>query len=210
MSTEKGNLNISGSGSYPGGIFENIRISGTGKILGDVKCNKLSASGTSKVEGNVVAQSISISGTGKVLGNIEVAKMSVSGTLRVEGDVSGGSIGVSGAGKVFGNIKCEKVSISGAITIEKNIEAEEVTIQGSIKNNGFINAEKVVINTRGAGNGYTKFNEIGATTVAINNDQSLVSGIFSKFMDLFSQTNRVEGHVIEGDETAIVKSSRQI
>ncbi|MEG0153026.1 MAG: hypothetical protein RR744_07590 [Cellulosilyticaceae bacterium] len=30
----------------------------------------------------------------------------------------------------------------------------------------------------------------GATTVAINNDQSLVGGIFSKFMDLVSQTNR--------------------
>ena len=34
----KGNLNINGSGSSGGGEFDKVSINGSGKILGDLKC----------------------------------------------------------------------------------------------------------------------------------------------------------------------------
>lgn len=216
MGEEKRNLNISGSGSYPGGTFDSVRISGSGKITGDIecdkfsvsgagkitgniKCNQCSASGSSKIEGSVVANSISISGSGTMLGNVEAMRMTVSGYCKIGGDVSGGSVAISGSGKVMGDIKCEKVTISGAITTEKNIEAEEVNIRGCIKNRGFINAEKIRIDTKGTGYNLTEFNEIGATTVYINNDEGIATGLFNRLMELFITTHKVKGKLIEGD-----------
>lgn len=196
-------LNISGAGSYPGGLFDNVSISGAGKITGDIKCTHFSGSGSAKVEGNVVCDSFTCSGTGKVIGNVESKTLKVSGVCKIQGSIKGGTIVVSGATTIEGDIKCEKVSASGMLSAHRNIDAEEVRIEGGIKNEGTINAEKVVIECR-AGNGSCAFNEIGASKVSINGYNEDSRPRFYNLFGLFTgMTGSVTGNVVEGDDVYI-------
>lgn len=210
------NLNISGSGSYPGGIFDNVSISGSGVINGDVQCGDLSISGSGKIKGNIECIKFTTSGSSSVKGNLLCKEMRTSGSGKVEGNVKvigilnmsgSGSMGgdleaeearISGVVKVLGNIRCDKLRISGSCKAEKNIDAEEVIVDGILKNTGLISAERVVVDTRGWGIECT-FNEIGATHVAINNRGEL-DGIIGRVIELFTGRNgRVTGNSIEGD-----------
>ncbi|MBC8578027.1 MAG: polymer-forming cytoskeletal protein [Zhenhengia sp.] len=193
-------LHISGAGSYPGGEFDSVSISGSGKINGDIRCKSFSGSGASKVVGNVVCERFSCSGSGKVTGNVEGLEIKASGCCKIEGDVKGGSLSVSGATKIVGSVKGEIVCGSGALSVGKNIEAEEVRIDGSIKNEGTINAEKVIIECR-SGNGTCSFNEIGASTVSINGYSETSRPYLYKLFGMFTggSMEGITGNLIEGD-----------
>ena len=80
-----GDLKISGSGSATGGRYRVTSISGSGKIVGDVNCEKFSISGSGKVEGAVISNSFSISGSGKVTGDLNCVTGSISGSGSVLG-----------------------------------------------------------------------------------------------------------------------------
>lgn len=203
-------LHISGAGSYPGGEFDNISISGAGKIKGDVKCVRFSGSGSAKVEGNIVCDTFSCSGTGKVLGNVESKVLKASGACKIAGDIKSGTISISGATTIEGDIKCEKVSASGMISAGGNIDAEEVRIDGGIKNEGVINAEKVIMECR-TSNGSCTFNEIGATKVSINGYSADSRPRFYNLFGLFTgSTGTVIGNLIEGDEIYIENATVKI
>lgn len=51
MNEELSSLRFDGVGKCKGGIFDNVNISGTGKIEGSVKCSKFDSSGSAKVLG---------------------------------------------------------------------------------------------------------------------------------------------------------------
>lgn len=203
-------LHISGAGSYPGGSFDNVSISGAGKIRGDVKCERFSGSGSSKVEGNIVCDTFSCSGAGKVLGNVEGKVIKASGACKITGYVKGGDLSVAGATTIDGDIKCEKISASGMISTYGNIDAEEVRIDGGIKNEGVINAEKVIMECR-AGNGSCNFNEIGASKVSINGYSEDSRPFFYNLFGLFTgTTGTVVGNLIEGDEIYIENANIKV
>ena len=61
-------LNINGYSSC-GGEFQEVKISGKGKINNDIKCVKLKISGSANIYGNVNSENVSISGILKVKGN---------------------------------------------------------------------------------------------------------------------------------------------
>ena len=179
-------LHISGAGSYPGGEFDSVSISGSGKINGDIRCKSFSGSGASKVVGNVVCERFSCSGSGKVTGNVEGLEIKASGCCRIEGDVKGGSLSVSGATKIVGSVKGEIVCGSGALSVGKN--------------EGTINAEKVIIECR-SGNGTCSFNEIGASTVSINGYSETSRPYLYKLFGMFTggSMEGITGNLIEGD-----------
>lgn len=205
-------LQISGAGSYPGGQFDTVSISGAGKINGDLKCIRFSGSGSAKVNGNVICDHFGCSGSGKVTGDVEAKEVKVSGACKIEGDMRGGLLVTSGAANIEGDIKCEKVSASGMLTTGKNIEAEEVNIEGGIKNYGTINAEKIRIECR-AGNGSCTFNEMGASKISINGYNESSRPYFFKLFGMFTGgTSIITGNIVEGDdiymENANVKTIR--
>lgn len=198
-----GNIDISGAGSCPGGVYENITVSGAGKVKGDVKCIKFSGSGAATVVGNIVSEVFKCSGSGHVHGSVEAKQMQVSGSCVIEGDVTGGEIRLTGSSKILGKVKCEKLNISGAGRIGKSVEAEEIYITGSIRNQESINAEKVVIECCGAGS-HCEFNEIGASSVSINSyseaSRPYIYRLFGKFT---GYSSRGIGKLIEGDDICI-------
>lgn len=198
---EKKNLIINGSGSYPGGTFDCVSINGSGKITGDIQCEKFATSGNSKVEGNVRCQKFVVNGSSKLCGDILGEEMKINGSCKVEGDLSGGKLTICGATTIRGEVKVKNLEIYGAAQIEKDIEAEEVRIAGGVKHHGFINAERVWIQSRASGGSVT-FNEIGATEVSIN--QQKEEGFWMKFIGLFqSSQGGVVGQVIEADHIKV-------
>lgn len=200
---EKRNLKISGSGSYAGGKFDEVSISGSGQINGDLECVKFSSSGSSKVDGHIIGEVFKCSGSTKVTGNVHVKDVHVSGVCKIKGNMQAHTLSSAGVTKIEGNIKCEKLSISGVLTSEKNIEAEEINIKGSIKNTGIINGESISIECRD-GNGSCSFNEMGASQITINKDNQNTSFGLHKLLGLFKGSkSKINGNLVEGDDIYI-------
>ncbi|WP_373897518.1 polymer-forming cytoskeletal protein [Haloimpatiens sp. FM7315] len=190
----KNNLKISGSGSMSGGKYNEVSVSGSGKITGDIECNKLHISGSSKIEGNVKTREFKISGSCKVGGNLEFLEGRTSGSSYILGDVKGLKMSVSGGTKIDGKVCLDEVRVSGDIYIGKDCEVEKFQSSGGFKIEGLLNAENIEIEIGSK----CYVNEIGGKSILIK--KSEVFGI--SLMNLFGKKN-LTADVIEGDDIDI-------
>ncbi|MGL4799812.1 MAG: polymer-forming cytoskeletal protein [Cellulosilyticaceae bacterium] len=198
MENQKRNLNINGSGSYPGGEFDRVSIAGSGKITGDLKCEKFSTAGSSKVEGNIVCDRFSVAGSSKIEGNVKGRKIEINGSCKIVGGIEGEEARICGSATIEGGAKVGKLGIYGSVAIGQDIEAEELCIKGMLKHEAFINAEKVIIDSSMNTGRSLTFNEIGASHVSMNKEEN---GGFWKKVVIFlnGKAGRIVGNVIEAD-----------
>lgn len=185
-----GDLRISGSGSAGGGRYNVVSISGSGKINGDVNCERFSISGSGRVEGAVITNNFNISGSGKVtgdlncvvgningsgsvFGSIHANKFNISGNGKIGGNFKGEEIVVAGAGRIDGRINATIVKLLGAIKVGHGIEGEVITIKGALKTLGMVNGDEVNIEL----NGGCEIEEIGATKVKVLKEYSTMNVI---------------------------------
>ena len=176
-----GDLRISGSGSAGGGRYNVVSISGSGKIVGDLNCEKFRISGSGKVEGSITANDFGISGSGKVTRDLKCSRGTISGSGKVEGSVYGGCFTINGSGTVEGNFKGDEFTINGsgkvggrisstsvklygAVTVGHGIEGETIDIRGALRTNSMVNGDEVIIEIGGR----TEIEEIGATKVIVS------------------------------------------
>ncbi|WP_088042273.1 polymer-forming cytoskeletal protein [Bacillus sp. EAC] len=206
---------ISGSGTIPAGKYDDVRISGSGRILGDIICREVKVSGSAKFTGNVETEYFNCSGSGKCLSEIDTQKMSVSGSLYVDGKVTGGdvnisgsfktkndlivkSINISGSMKTTGSVKAEVISVRGSLSAEKGSECEVFNAKGHLSMNGLLNAENVKITH----SGFSYIPEIGGETIEISRFDE--SNIFSKlFTKIFNGRTNFKTDVIEASAIKI-------
>lgn len=211
---EYGDLKISGSGSAGGGRYDVVSISGSGKITGDVNCEKFNISGSGKVEGTVTSNMFkisgssringdlncvngSISGSGSILGSVFANKFSVSGSETIGGSFKGEEFEMSGSGKVEGKINSVSVKLYGSINVGQGIEGEIITIKGAIKTPGMINGDEVNIELNGGG----EVDEIGATKVRVTKAYANMNVVGRFICKLFSQNyGYLNVKSIEADE----------
>jgi len=209
-----GDLKISGSGSATGGRYRVASISGSGKIVGDVNCEKFNISGSGRVEGTVISNSFNISGSGKVTGDLNCVTGSISGSGSVLGSVYANEFNISGSGKIGGNFKGEEftmvgsgkvegrinatnVKLLGAIRVGHGIEGEFITIKGALKSLGMVNGDEVNIEL----NGGCEVEEIGATKVKVLKEYSTMNVIGRVICKLFSKNyGYLTIRTIEADE----------
>lgn len=175
-----GDLRIAGSGSAGGGRYNVVSISGSGKIIGDLNCEKFRISGSGKVDGSITTNDFGISGSGKVTKDLKCSRGSISGSGKVEGSVYGGNFTISGSGVVEGNFKGNEfvingsgkvggrisgtsVKLYGAVVVGQGIEGEVIDIKGSLRTNNMVNGDLVNIEV----DGRTEIEEIGATKVSV-------------------------------------------
>lgn len=209
-----GDLRISGSGSAGGGRYKVVSISGSGKIGGDINCERFSISGSGKVEGAVITNSFSISGSGKVtgdlncvtgnisgsgsvLGSIHANKFNISGSGKIGGNFKGEEIVVAGAGRVEGRINATVVKLLGAIKVGHGIEGEFITIKGALKTLGMVNGDEINIEL----NGGCEIEEIGATKVKVLKEYSTMNVIGRFICKMFNKNyGYLTIRTIEADE----------
>jgi cytoskeletal protein CcmA (bactofilin family) len=136
-------LMISGSGNASGGNYDNVDISGSAKIKGDIECVKYKISGSAKVDGHVNAQSMKISGSSRHFGNVMSDQMDVSGSINIEGHAVAKDLSVSGSIKIGKHLSGEKVEASGSIHVKESCAVEQFKVRGSFDIGGLLNADVV-------------------------------------------------------------------
>lgn len=213
MNETKGNLKISGSGSAGGGVYEEVKISGSGKITGDIECNEFHISGSGRVEGNVKTKEFKTSGSSRIDGNMEVGEIRVSGSSNIDGnikcerisvsgstqiskDLSGEEIDVSGSTQVGGSIQSEHVKISGNISVGGDLEAEEFIAKGGFKIGGLLNADNIEVGLGGS----CSAREIGGERIEVREMHGGVFLLNKLFGFLFNGGLGLKTELIEGDD----------
>jgi cytoskeletal protein CcmA (bactofilin family) len=199
-------IKISGSGSAGGGKYNDVGISGSGKINGDVECVDFKTSGSSKVVGNLKAETIKVSGTARIEGDVEVGEMKVSGSSHVTGQVKSQSLKISGSTHIDGNLYGEEVSVSGSVHIGKNCEAESFKASGNFKIQGLLNAGEVNVKL----GGYCSVKEIGGEHIDIRVN-AIDNTFFKKVIDkMFNSRGELNTELIEGDEIFLENTNAKI
>lgn len=141
-------VHISGAGNVGGGEYENISISGSGKVTSDVRC-----------------QSFGNSGSVHICGNVECSgEFKIAGSGRVDGDIKCGSCHLAGAAKVKSIEANGELEFAGSFIADGNVSGEKVTIAGATNANGLINGDEIRITFDGNG---VKANEIGGGIIKI-------------------------------------------
>ena len=124
-------MHISGSGHIPAGEYnDKISVSGSGKLDGNVRCTAFSASGSAHCAGALeCAEDVRVSGSAHIDGGVTAASLSVSGSAHIGGDLTvKETVRVAGSVKVDGEIKSGAVHSAGVLRVEKGIEAEVVKL----------------------------------------------------------------------------------
>ncbi|MCB2305775.1 polymer-forming cytoskeletal protein [Clostridium estertheticum] len=196
MENMNNDLKMSGSGSSCGGKYNDVFISGSVKINGDLDCVYFKTSGSSKVIGNLKAETIKISGSSKIEGNVEVKDIKISGSTHVIGNLKSENVSISGSTHIDGNLYVQDVNISGSVTIGKNCEAECFKANGGFKIQELLNAGQITI--RLGGNCFVK--EIGGEHIDIRVNP-MNNSIFRKAIDkIFNTKAELTTDIIEGDD----------
>ncbi|KGA96681.1 hypothetical protein AJ85_17975 [Alkalihalobacillus alcalophilus ATCC 27647 = CGMCC 1.3604] len=196
----RGDLVISGSGSTGGGEYNAVRISGSGRVNGDIKCIDFICSGSSKVEGSIHSEKIVINGSTKVVGDVrskEVIK--VNGSSVFEGNVYHRKFKINGSSRVIGDTTGEHLYLNGIVKMEGDCEVEYAKLDGSFKIEGLLSADKIEVELNGRS--YAK--EIGGEKITVQKIGSL-SGFLDRFLKPLAKeltAEMVEGDAIELEYT---------
>lgn len=190
-----GNINISGAGSAGGGQYDSIKISGSGKIVGETVCNEFKVSGSAKVENALDAKVVKISGSAKFMENLNMETINTSGSSIILGNLKGQIAKVSGSSKIEGQVDAEEIHVSGSITVGQDCNTDIFKLSGGCRIGGLLNAGEIEIKI----GGHCQIGTIGAENVTVEKGQ--FKGVLGEmFSSLFGQENILECETIEGDE----------
>ncbi len=199
MNQSTNNVSISGAGSVSGGEYGSVKISGSGKVNGDVKCQIFKCSGAASVEGNIDAHEISCSGACDFKGNVFTKSIHCSGSASMQ-SVEAGELRISGSAKVENSIKAKSVEISGGATVGGDISGETVEIYGgAVGVGGLISAESILIELSGK----CTASELGGTKIVVKEGHG--NSYIQIFGIKFGGSERAIGkfETVEGDEISL-------
>lgn len=199
---EKMDLKISGSGRYPGGEYNKVKISGSGEVEGDLICDEFRASGSADIRGNVKAEIIKCTGSADFYGDLHGEEVRISGSADVKGNITGKTVHILGAADVRGNVNCDYIKILGGSDIKGDCEGDVVEISGGVDIGGLLNGREVTIKL----NGNCSATEVGGEKILIES-KGEGQGFFGKLLKFTSNgTKKFKCNSIEGDEINIVNT----
>lgn len=176
MDKKLNDISISGSGKIAGGEYDNIRISGSGSMTGDVIANSVHISGSGRSE-SIEAKEIKASGSFHASGRVTAGEIHVSGSAHIGGAIEAGEIKVSGSFHANDVISSKTLRVSGSMHAEGGIEADNVHISGAAHVKGLLNAENIEITLNGA----SKINEIGCERISVRKSGAAGFNFFGIF-----------------------------
>ncbi len=158
-------MKVSGSSHIGPGEYEHIRISGSGKLEGPIRCKTLHCGGSVHGAGDLeVCEDISIAGSAHMDGHVHARDLSISGSGTVGGHcIVRHEIKISGSFRCDGDLKADQLRLGGTVRAA-NMEAEEARVAGAITCPGLLNAEIVEIKIDNAD---SHIGSIGGTVICI-------------------------------------------
>ena len=86
------NMRIAGRGTVPAGEYDKVSISGSGSLFGEVRCNNISAAGSTKGESISCAERFKISGTSTFSGQVVADNVRAAGSFSCGGDLTASTL----------------------------------------------------------------------------------------------------------------------
>jgi len=196
-------IKISGSGNIASGEYDKVRISGSGKLSGFVRCESFHSSGSSNGEEIECKNEFKVSGSSKFIKNVKAGSVALSGAFSCEGDLTvDGKISCAGSAKSLGDVRCGELSVAGGLTVGGDIEAETVKVSGKLNCGGLLNAEELTIKFD---NGM-EIGSIGGSKIVIFKEsrvkKTLRLPLFASMVKRCANTVCVK-NAIEGDNIAL-------
>jgi|SRR5579875_228435 len=198
------NLIINGSGSYGGGRYEKVSIRGEGTIVHDVECAAFHVYGTSKLEGNILANSVKVLGEAEIKGSVEAEEATVIGTLEIGQYARLKKMKIIGSLEASESISGEKATIKGSLSTNGNVEFETFESNGGFVIKGLLSAETIKI---GLLFGDNKAEEIGGGKITVKRGAWLIP--FTN-IPLAKKAGYLTAKVIEGDEIYLENTKADI
>jgi cytoskeletal protein CcmA (bactofilin family) len=140
-------LKVVGEGSYPGGDYEKVKITGQGTVSGDVR-----------------ALEAKVTGEGRVRGKAQVNQLKVVGKLTIDEELSSNDINIIGELNVGGSVKANTVQTRGFFNSTGNVELEKLNVRGGVTIKGLLNVGNLEINLQ---NAPSRAAEIGGETIKV-------------------------------------------
>lgn len=196
------NMRIAGAGTIGSGEYDEISISGTGKIVGDVRCQNLSVAGAASVEGKIeCVETISCAGSANFKDEVKTKSIDVSGSVKFEKDcIATEEISSAGSIKCMASSKAKIIQLSGYSYVEKDLEAEEICIKGDSQIYGLVNGEKVKIEFDNS----LEINEIGGNNIIVLQKEKGINKV--KNLPIFKNICKAsigKINTIEGENVAV-------
>lgn len=197
------NMNINGTGTIGSGDYNNVSISGMGKLNGKITANKIDISGTGGGEGFIKANEITVNGHFKYKGRLTTLKrFTVNGHSRICEDLKGNEIDIRGNLSASKNLIFEEMHISGRLSCIGNCEGTKFNCEGEAKIGGLLTADNINISIYRGSN----IKEIGGENIRVESEDRMSN--LPLLGKLFNNKLLVES--IEGDniflEDTIAKS----
>ena len=202
-------MRISGSGQIGAGEYEKVRISGSGRLNGLVRCESFHASGSAHGEEIECKKEFHVSGSCGFDKKVKAESLSASGSFSCDGDVAvTEKMSCSGSIRVKGSVKCGTLSVSGSTSVGGDLEAEVVNVGGKLNCGGLLNAEEITIKFDRS----MDIGSIGGSKITIYKDSRIKRTIRLPLLSSLIQdaggTVRVQNS-IEGDCIALESVSAQ-
>ena len=148
-------MKISGAGVLGGGEYEEVKISGSAKIEGSIRCRSFTCHGATKGEGDLSCrEDFCSSGSTHVDGAIRADSAIVSGSLHCGALHGEKAVRISGSAGIDGRLSGGEIKVSGRLKVDDGVEAESFQYadgsigphsSGSLDCEGLLNAETVRI-----------------------------------------------------------------
>lgn len=193
----KGELIINGSGSSSGGVYQSVKINGTGNISGDVACQVFRINGSGTITGNLETEDGKINGSGNVEGSIKTQEFKINGTGQIKGSISGDDLTISGSASIGENLDVQNVKIEGSAS---DCNAERFHFNGSFDINGLLNADDINIRLF---HSKSRVKEIGGGKINVAIGSTTGFKILKTIFTLGIYNSVLETETIEGDEIVL-------
>jgi len=163
MKQERKNASIAGSGKLSGGVYDMVKVAGSGKIEGDIDANRITTAGSCKIEGKVKTKQMKTAGACKIIGDVQAKELKAAGSCSIEGKVQADLFKSSGSGSVLKSVTAKEVELAGACKVGGDVEADHFTSHGSIDIGGLLSADEIQIKLGGR----SKVREIGGERIEV-------------------------------------------
>ncbi|WP_100487937.1 polymer-forming cytoskeletal protein [Sporolactobacillus pectinivorans] len=204
-------LSISGSGTAPGGDYHDVKINGSGKVQGNIQCQRLEINGSGKVVGNSQMAELIVKGSGVIMGNVKARTFTINGSSTIEHDVTLEDLQVNGTVRIKGNIHGESIKSYGILDVGGEIESEELIAEGRVSVDGLCSADRIELEVN---HSFSKIREIGCSTLEVRRRPftGFLSFLFNGIRKTGLTVDSIEGDEIYLEDTIarIVKGNRVV
>jgi cytoskeletal protein CcmA (bactofilin family) len=138
-------LKLSGKGESAGGVYDEVSISGSGRVGGDLEAATISIAGSCIMEGNVKAGTFAASGAFEVGRDLEAKTLRGAGRGEVGGDVRAETLTFSGRLMAGGTVRAREATLSGFAECGGNLEADQLQLSGAFDVGGSVSGQRIQI-----------------------------------------------------------------